>query len=191
MVCFPDTLSGTDVVELHLYLQISTAPTLLDFLAGRWMVDNTQFHERIPMEYVSGRIPITPLYLKARLLPTEKPIQIDPPKGSRIDDFVLFCNGTTVPGHQTHYDYVVGNAMSEFRIALPWDDPESPVTLTLITSDGYVLGPYTDQYDSTADGKIPPNITAAQPLAGEWGIDVSGSEDHLHHQPYQIHVRKY
>lgn len=191
LICFPDTLSGTDVMELHLSLRISTAPTLPDFLAGKWMVDSIQFHERIPGENVSGCIPISPLYLKARILPTEKPIRIDPPPGSRIDDFVLFRNGTCVPGHPTHYDYVVGNTVSEFRVALTWDDPESPVILTLITPDGYVLGPYTDRYDHVADGKIPLNITASQSLAGEWGIEVSGSEELLHHQPYQIHVREY
>ncbi len=189
LVCFPDTLSGTDVLELHLSLRISTAPTPLDFFAGKWMVDSIQCHERIPGEHVSGCIPITPLYFKAGILPTEKPIRIDPPKGR--DDFVLFRNGTCVPGHPTHYDYVVGNTTSEVRIALTWDDPESPVTLTLITPDGYVLGPYTDRYDHIADGKIPLNITASQSLAGEWGIEVSGSEEPLRHQPYQIHVREY
>lgn len=191
IVCFPDTLSSTDTIELHLYLQISTSPTPRDFFAGKWMVDNTQVHARIPGENVSGCIPITPLYLKTRILSTGKPILIDPPKGSRIDDFVLFRNGTCVPGRPTHYDYVVENAMSEFRVALTWDDPEYPVTLTLITPDWYVLGPYTDRYDHVADGKIPLNITASQSLAGEWGIEVSGSGKPLRHQPYQIHVREY
>ncbi len=75
--------------------------------------------------HVSGCIPITPLYLNAKILSTEKPIQIDPPEG--MNDFVLFQNGTCVPGHPTHYDYVVGTTVSEFRVALTWEDPESPV----------------------------------------------------------------
>ena len=189
MVLLPGTFSGMEMLELHLNLRISTAPTPLDFFAGKWMVDTIQFHERIPQEHALGCIPITPLSLNAKQVSTEKLIQIAPPKG--MYDFVLFRNGTCVPGHTAHYDYVVGNTTSEFFVALTWNDPQYPITMTLITPDGYVLGPYTDQYDLVADGKIPLNITAGQSLAGEWGIEIFGNAEPLHHQPYQIHVREY
>lgn len=191
LIYLPDTIHSADVVELHLMYQLFTPLNLNKLLAGHMTCEAIQIHEHIPVDSISGFIPVTPLIPSGSLPPKYVPIEINPPKGSNIDDFVLFQIGTCVPGYTTHYDYVVGTNTTELLVALTWDDPTYRMNLNLISPDGYVLGPYTDQYDRISNGIIPLTITSRLSSAGEWGIEVSGGEYPDQHQQYQLHVREY
>ncbi len=189
MIIFPETFSAYEPIEVHLHIQLATAPNLAGLFTDRWIVDHLYSHIRL--ENVSGCVSI-PLFTIKEYLPFEGEIlPTEPLKG--VYDSFLSIEGIAVPGHTTHYDYLVGNTTNELRIALVWDDLLYPLTMTLISPRGYVLGPYTDGYDSRNDGKIPLVITSEYFLSGEWGIDVSidRTAPPLDFQPYQIHVREY
>ncbi len=191
LIYLPGTINSSDFIEIHVAYQVFTPQNLKKLLGGRITRETVWIHERIPPGNISGFVPVTSLIQSGQLPPEYFPINIDPPKGSSINDFVLIHDGTCVPGYTTHYDYMVGTNTTEFRVALTWDNPKYRMNLNLITPDGYILGPYTDQYDNIKNGIIPLTIRSPASLEGEWGIEVSSEEPPGQHQPYQIHVREY
>ena len=191
LIYLPQELSCGNV-EIYLHYQIHTPRSVGSLLAGRLSVDQTSIHERINTSGTSGWLTASPRVRIGFLPPLYSLILIDPPKGSRPDDFVLFRPGTHIPGQTMHYDYSVLPNTTKLFIALQWDDPEYPMQLYTISPSGIIFGPYTDTYDGEADGLIPLSITSSYTLQGEWSIEVTSREKTgAHHQQYQLHVREY
>ncbi len=78
----------------------------------------------------------------------------------------------------------VGDAVKSLNVDIKWSDPDSKLRLVVYTPDGKVLGPYYDDSDGKADGRINLNIANPSGVAsGEWHLKVTdleklGSDDY-------------
>jgi hypothetical protein len=55
---------------------------------------------------------------------------------------------------QTTYFYAYSPSQPGFTVDLNWGNSANSLQLTVITADGYVLGPYSDSADGRIDGRI-------------------------------------
>ncbi|MGP8331680.1 MAG: peptidase domain-containing protein [Methanosarcinaceae archaeon] len=91
---------------------------------------------------------------------------------------------TITQGETNLHSKIVNTDITVLNVDLNWGDSTDSLRLKIHTADGYVLGPYFDNFDGATDGRINLDITNPNGIAkGTWyyevyGYSVTGTENY-------------
>ena len=96
---------------------------------------------------------------------------------NKLTDFsILASSSDFIAQGQTKWGYkVVSGYVTSFGAELYWGNPSNSLSMTIITPDGYVLGPYYDIIDGRLNGDIPIVISRSTGVAqGTYAFRIYG-----------------
>jgi len=110
---------------------------------------------------------------------------VEPFQGDDEEPSVIDTVYATITQGQTNWHIKdVSTFITTLNVDLNWGNPANSLRLKIYSPDGFVFGPYYDNFDGYYDGRINLNIINSNGVAqGTWyyevyGYSVTGTEDY-------------